>query len=263
MVVSEVAANKQKKFGYTAEQIIKKIINDSSTVAILGHLLKQITEHEKERLLMTIIPRAYLEYWEPDELVGSPLTSLTACFWVVFENASEVTKEKATKHIVTIIKEESHETPRIYLTNFFRGANLKYLSKDEVQLIKEYLLSIIKDRISVPLLDAMQGIGEFLTSEDVFPLMNSVTRPLRQSRTYAGEIKSKDVKGFLSKEFPHMNEEVKRKLSTFFEEESWTNLSDSLKVTLADFRKYLLELEFWEAPSYADPFLPDLPDDLP
>jgi len=57
--------------------------------------------------------------------------------------------------------------------------------------------------------------------------------------------------------------QVRRILSYFFKEESWTNLSDSLKVTLADFRKYLLELEFWEAPSYADPFLPDLPDDLP
>jgi hypothetical protein len=108
----------------------------------------------------------------------------------------------------------------------------------------------------------MQGIGEFLTSEDVFPLMNSVIRPL-QFRPRAGEINSNDVKGFLSKEFTRMNEEVRRILSYFFKEESWTKLSDSLKVTLADFRKYLLELEFWEAPSYADPFLPDLPDDLP
>src|SRR5258708_21020108 len=63
MVVSEVAANKQRKFGYTAEQIVKKIINDSSTVAILGHLLTQVTERERERLLIANIPEAYIQVW--------------------------------------------------------------------------------------------------------------------------------------------------------------------------------------------------------
>src|SRR5260370_21418862 len=149
MVVSEVAANKQRKFGYTAEQIVKKIINDSSTVAILGHLLTQVTERERERLLIANIPEAYIQVWSDpqwDEEEEAPrdniLKSLSACYRAVYKKAAEATRKKAAEQTVKIIKEGDQATARLYLTHFFRGTDPQYLSSEEVQLVKQYLFSI-------------------------------------------------------------------------------------------------------------------------
>jgi hypothetical protein len=69
-----------------------------------------VTEHEKERLLLIIIPQTYIEYWESDEPTGSTLTSLSACFRTVKESASKETNKKVAGRIIKIIKEESQET---------------------------------------------------------------------------------------------------------------------------------------------------------
>ncbi len=41
VVASEVADLKRDTYGYTAQQIVTKVENDSSSIAILGDLLKK------------------------------------------------------------------------------------------------------------------------------------------------------------------------------------------------------------------------------
>lgn len=248
MVVSQVAANKQRKFGYTAEQIVNKISNDSSTVAILGHLLTQVTEREKERLLITNIPEAYVEFWNEEESTGSTLNSLSACFRAVYNNASEATKKKAAEQTIKIIKEEGQVTARVYLTNFFRGTDLQYLSPEEVRLLKEYLFSILDKSPDTSLLMALEGIGPFLASGDIWRLMNTLVPRLFNKSLLIGR---DDVVKFLSSEYSDMHLDVKHRLEDYLKEESWIKLDDYAKETLIALR-YSVE----------EPFFPDFPDDL-
>jgi len=60
MINGEVASSKRQTYGYTAEQIASKIERDSSSVAILTHLLKKTNERELERLLLEVLPERYL-----------------------------------------------------------------------------------------------------------------------------------------------------------------------------------------------------------
>ncbi len=244
MVVSQVAANKQRKFGYTAEQIVKKISNDSSTVAILGHLLTQVTEREKERLLIANIPEAYVQVWsepqwdEEEKPRGSTLNSLSACFRAVYKNAAEATKKKAAERTIKIIKEEDEETARVYLTKFFRGTDLQYLSSEEVRLLKEYLLSILKKRPDASLLRALEGIGPFLGSGDIRRLMNTLVPRLFNKSSL---IERDEVEKFLSSEYSNMPAVVKHKLEDYLEEESWTGLDDYAKEVLTELRNCIQE----------------------
>ena len=107
IVAKDVAEKKLKNYGFTAEQIATKILNDSSTSAILPHLLKETKAIGKERLLLDILPQNCIYFMNLDEPVQIALTSIGTCFHLVFDNSLEETRKKATKKLVKVIKEES------------------------------------------------------------------------------------------------------------------------------------------------------------
>src|SRR5258708_26517806 len=67
IIVGEVARRREQKFGYTAEQITSKITQDSSTAAMMKHLLKDLHPHELERLLRTVLPKPYMAHLLRDD----------------------------------------------------------------------------------------------------------------------------------------------------------------------------------------------------
>src|SRR5437879_1262010 len=101
MIVDEVSANRRAQYGYTAEQIVKKLERDESAMSIHKHLLKEVPEFEHERLLLTAIPKRYFELDtsvgefgpEPD-IEGQ--RRLAICFRSAFDMASKETKKKVT-----------------------------------------------------------------------------------------------------------------------------------------------------------------------
>jgi ABC-type transporter Mla MlaB component len=178
IIIEEIAAQKKQNYGYTAEQIITKIEQDSTAIAILGHLLRDTNENEMERLLLRAIPKRYFELMSLEYRPEYLLSSLVTCYRLSFGTVSIETKEKAVKSFVKIIKEESSNIVWRYV--FFRGEDIQYLSPEEASLIKQHFLSILKEPITDELLQAIEGIGKFLTLEEaisfVYPFINSVAQ---------------------------------------------------------------------------------------
>src|SRR5258708_9070336 len=56
MVVDEVGTKRGEIYGYTAEQIVTKIVRDPSVFPILGHLLKNMKAFELRRILLKTLP---------------------------------------------------------------------------------------------------------------------------------------------------------------------------------------------------------------
>lgn len=52
IILRELSAAKEKTYGYTAEQILMKVVNDSSSMPIWSSLLKKVNDIEKERLIL-------------------------------------------------------------------------------------------------------------------------------------------------------------------------------------------------------------------
>src|SRR5258708_3318961 len=115
IIVGEVARRREQKFGYTAEQITSKITQDSSTAAMMKHLLKDMHPHELERLLLTVLPKPYMDYvLRYDQERDSALDALPTCFRIAFDSASDEIKTQVARNFVRIVKEESGDYIRAY-----------------------------------------------------------------------------------------------------------------------------------------------------
>lgn len=68
IIIEQISNRKRETYGYTAEQIVKKLERDSSAIAILGHLLKTTNQIKQERLLLKVLPHRYFEIKPSEEV---------------------------------------------------------------------------------------------------------------------------------------------------------------------------------------------------
>ena len=158
IIVEEVAAARKTRYGLTAAQIIVKLEKDSTVLPILGHLLRETNEREKEHLALDLIPKKHLEHRDD---TSYPLAALETCFHQLFEMLPDDARKLVARRFVTILKEQPDTDVLDYENAFFRAGQLKYLTDDEQGLVKKHLLSRIKGpKIPAHKLSAFAGIGE-------------------------------------------------------------------------------------------------------
>jgi hypothetical protein len=181
LIVDEVSASRRAQYGYTAEQIVKKLERDQSAMAIHTHLLREVPEFELERLLLTVIPNRYFELdsaagdFEPEpDFEGQ--ARLAICFRSAFAAASAETRKKVTMNFLSILKEEDQYKVFTYETAFFSAGDLQYLSPSQAKLVKDHLVSRIQTDISLELLKTFDGLPTFLEASDVAPLVDALLK---------------------------------------------------------------------------------------
>jgi hypothetical protein len=266
MVVEEVSTKRGEIYGYTAEQIVTKIVRDPSVFPILGHLLKSMNAFELRRLLLKVLPSRYFEIVGleniPDDAVPSKniLAALERCFRLAFDLVSDEVKQEVAKAFVRILKEESAEVVATYEIAFFRGIDLEYYSPDDKQIVKHHFFSRIKNNITSSLLKAMEGIGLFLAPEDIDDFfVDPFIRTITDNDADVSYEKAKET--FLT-EFLFMNAETQNKVAKrledwvrTFKQRGWQgdiNMTESLHESVIG---YIFSRDT------PDPFLPDYPDD--
>jgi len=180
IVVTEVSAKKKDKYGYTAEQLVGKIERDASSLAISNHLLNKMAEGERCRLLMKVIPDRYFElandplgFEEERETQGR----LSQCFRTAFDGASEDTRKKVTSKFAEIVRTEAEGVVFAYETAFFKAYDLRFLPQTDILLVKDHLVSRMRAKgMSLPLVSAIEGLGQFLAKGDVAEAADSLIK---------------------------------------------------------------------------------------
>jgi len=188
MIIGEISEKRSKTQGFTAEQIVSKIERDASAISIIGHLLRDTKPNELKRLLLNVLPERYnsipierdfLEEIGPAEGIETDriLSDLIRCYWEAFNRADESMKKEAVKNFVGILKQESQGVVYAYETAFFKSNNLKYLSQNEAQMVKEHLLARLKNEgISLALTNTLAGIGKYINKNETNHLLDSLIR---------------------------------------------------------------------------------------
>jgi len=175
-IIEEIASRRKQNYGYTAEQLLTKLAQDASSVAIFNHLLKETNEYEIEHLLLRSIPEKYFYSINVVSVKRDILHDLVVSFRLSFTVASEETKKKVLKKFIKSIKEESSNVEWRYV--FFNGEDLQYCSPEEVSLIKEHFLSIFKAPINIKFLSTITGISKYLSHSElvnlIYPYINSI-----------------------------------------------------------------------------------------
>jgi len=181
IVVNEIEKQKREKYGYTAEQIVAKIQRDSTVSTIIGHIIKNINPIEVEKLLLKVLPNAYMEYLHQlnDVEFSFPVehfpTSFSVCFRTAFEQARDEVKKKVSQNFARIIREESEQFIFAYGKLFFRAPDMRYLSSDDIEITKNYLLGRLENDVE-GWMPTISGIYNYLSPDDVNKLVDPLVR---------------------------------------------------------------------------------------
>jgi hypothetical protein len=182
MVLGEVEKRKKENYGFTAEQIVSKLENDSSAISIIPHLLDKVNPKEIERLLLKVLPKQYVLNYHDIDYSASTMESLSLCFRTAFEGADESTKKKVAEWLVKMFTEGPNEEISTYGFAFFRAKDLSLVSGKEASLIKQYLLGRLKNNVTIQILDTTKGIGKFLEAKDVVDYVDPLVKSICQNR---------------------------------------------------------------------------------
>lgn len=218
IVIEEVSAKRRETYGYTAEQIVSKLERDPSAVDILMHLLKSVNESEIERLLLEIIPDQYFktldlisEEYYPENI----LSPLEKCFRFAFNVAPKHVSKKVVKRFVTILKEESGYHIHMYEAAFLKCEDLQFLSGEDVAVIVQHLCSKMEKDITEGLLKTMEGIGKFLTVDDVGTFVDTMIQTIIRGKYLKLKTMARDC---IENEYEFMADDVQKKFASRLED---------------------------------------------
>lgn len=209
IILEEVAVQKRKRYGYTAEQIAAKIERDSSAEAIIPLLLKDANPIEIERLLLKILPDLYIKSFEQDFTAPHIRPAFIRCYSDAFRLATDDLKKKVTENFVRILKEEDERIVFACGKAFFRAEHLKYIQEKDISLVKRHLLARLKDDADGELLDTLLGIGAFLRTNEIVSFTDPLIKLVAYHTDHDVEDKARET---IKTEYYLASEEVGKKL---------------------------------------------------
>lgn len=175
IIIRNVAKAKATTYGYTANQIVRKVESDTSAGAIVGELLRETPPQELERLLVRTLPDRYLERSAGD-LLGNDqsLPILVRTYHAAMDIAAEETRQKAMKRYISVLKEQPEFEVLRYEEAFFRAKDLNLIAPGDARIAKAHLLDQVQRDFGARLENAMIGFGSAATRDDLSSASQSI-----------------------------------------------------------------------------------------
>lgn len=182
IIAGEVGATRTKAQGYTAKMVVAKVIGDPGAAAILKHLLQEVRDSEKRKLLLVEFPEHHLVVTRSGDLNNRAVASrIASAFNLTFEAADAPAKREVVDEFVTKIKEADTDHVDWYRRAFFTKAFVPLLSGASRVLVKDYLFGMLRRSLK----DAC-GVfidkGELLDVEDANEFVDPFVRTLATQR---------------------------------------------------------------------------------
>lgn len=197
MITDDLAKVLRASVGLTAEQILSKLQRDSNSLSILKHLLAEVTEHQKERLLIELIPIAHQQAKassaaqppfsfdnEDDDLAKL----LESAYRIILETVSPETRKRVALEFVRVLREEDGKRVLEYGNAFFSPYDLEFLNAQNVAMVREHLIANAPSSHEIASAERLRGIGTYLDTSNVMKWLDPFVRTLASSK------KNEDVK---------------------------------------------------------------------
>lgn len=167
MIAEEVARVRRAAVGLTAEQILSKVMRDSNSLTILTHLLQEVNEQQRERLLLELLPTAYEEISGSQEPFDDRAERLQSAYRVILESVTPGIRKRVASEFVRVLREEDGDRVVKYGAAFFKPVDLKFVSPPHQAMVREHLLGRVPSFHTINSLKLIDGISEHLQPADV------------------------------------------------------------------------------------------------
>ena len=171
VIQGEIAKARRLSAGLTAEQVLSKVRRDEAALTILPHLLDDVPEQERERLLQSVLPEAYFTLPELEDGFGGldhdTRSRLSAAFRLIWDSVAPGVKQQIAGEFVRILRSEDGSRVRDYSRAFVRPEDLDSVADQHRVMVKEHLLARVGNLHDLESLQMNEGIGSYLEASDV------------------------------------------------------------------------------------------------
>jgi hypothetical protein len=179
LIIDDIAQARRDSLGLTAEQVLSKIRQDENCIAILQHLLKDVPESQRARLLLELIPDTYFSLLPlQDKWEEATADRLREAHRIVFDSVSEDIRRKATAEFIRVLREEDGIRVITYREAFFRADDLKYVASNQTTMVRQHLLSLVPAQHDAHTLRFVDGIAPYLDPSEVLTWLDPFIRTL-------------------------------------------------------------------------------------
>lgn len=182
MIVDEVAQKRRTVVGLTADQVISKIVRDHNANSILKHLLNEVSEKQRRRLLLDLLPA---EYDRACEDLSGDESRLEVAFRTIFDSSDDSVKKDAAAAAVAVIREADGDSVERYIKAFFIASDLEFVLEKDRPMVVDHLLTISassKQLMHQKVIDIWSGLFAYLTEDTVGKWVNEYVRCIVYSR---------------------------------------------------------------------------------
>ena len=129
LIVQDIAKTRRTVVGLTAEQIVSKLARDEGSLSILKHLLDDVREIQRIRLLSESLPEAYFQNQNnEDDPFSLTIDRFADAFRIIFDSVSDDIKKQVVANFVRLLREEDGPKITTYRRAFFRSGDLAYVN---------------------------------------------------------------------------------------------------------------------------------------
>ncbi|WP_146096876.1 hypothetical protein [Xanthomonas arboricola] len=222
IINNDIEGFRRKKVGFTAEQIYHKMASDKNVVHVLQHLVKELSEHEKLRLLTDVLPSNNLinnNYYRESNGEYEPIDTdrFRACYIETFRVSELETKIAALKYFHDLILHGVGEEVTLFRDTFFTSSLLDYAESNQREVVKSHLLGTaptVHDDASSSIL---VGLAAYLVPADIEAWAN----PFLMASVYPRRVSNEEIKMRFMGELSLLEDECNKKLKATLKK--WRN----------------------------------------
>lgn len=192
MITDDLAKILRASVGLTAEQILSKIQRDANSLTILKHLLAEVSEFQRERLLIELIPSAYQEaaaaaaasaFDDFDSTFSDQVELLKSAYQIILETVSPDIRKRVALEFVRVLREEDGKQVLDYGNAFFRPSDTGFLNTQNIAMVREHLIGNSPNIHNVASAERLKGIAVYLEGPNVIKWLDPFVRTLVASNT--------------------------------------------------------------------------------
>lgn len=177
MIVEEIAKVRRASVGLTAAQILSKLLRDEGSLTILKHLLDEVSDKQREVLLLKLLPEAY-RVREVDDVFDSTPQRLEEAFRITLTSSKDEVRRRVAQEFVRILREEDGQWVDTYRNAFFRASDLAYVDGSSAAMVKAHLLGSAPGTHTVASLRVFEDLCAYIEPDECSKWLDPILRTI-------------------------------------------------------------------------------------